>query len=40
MSAAEAYPEPYQTFNMERFSKIVNDSKHSIIFSKSSILDV
>ena len=40
MSAAEAYLEPYQKFQLERFSKIVNSSKPSIIFSKSSILDV
>ena len=39
-SVAEAHSEPCQTFKMERLSKTANDSKSSIIFSKSSTLDV
>ena len=37
---SNVYSEPYQISKMERFAKIVNDSKPLTNFGKSSALDV
>ena len=37
---SDAYSEPYQTFKMERFAKIVNGEKSLTISAKRTILDV
>ena len=39
-SHSEAYSEPCQTFEMEVFTKLLNDVSFLTIFTKSSILDV
>ena len=40
MLKPEAYYEPCQTSEMERFVKIINGSKSSTSFAKRSILEV
>ena len=40
LQSAEAFSEPYETFTMERFAKIVNGWKSLIIFVKRFMLGV
>ena len=40
MCHSEAYSEPFQTYKMERFAKIVNNFQPLTIFTNRSILDI